>query len=859
MKLDDTRKIGLGALAVFVISQIVYLLTLTRTCPFWDSGEFISTSYILGIPHPPGTPFYVLIGRIFSMLPIGSIATRVNYLSAISTSLAAVFACLLTYEIYRWMQRGRTERLPAEFGVFAGVSAGLFTAFSRTIWENALEAEVYGLSSAVVVAAFWLVVRWAGEEGSEKRDNRLFVLAYYLVAVSAGIHMGTFLVVPALVFFVWLVDHRTFAPGKFSALIVAGILVGLQPAMLPLLKEGWLVLLGLGLIGSLLLGRVWSPMGPRGVVFWCLLLGVFGLLTHAYLFIRAAHHPMINEADPANWHRFWLALIRDQYKPVNPFLVRNASPAVQFTKHFWRYVRDQYELGFFRPAWLGLYLPYLVGLVGAVEHARKDRKTFFAMLIFYLITTIGMIFYLNFKDDEVRDRDYFFTMSFQVFAIWIGLGFMALASWARWAYSEGKDRLGHYLAWGIAILGVVLPLLTCANFYHMRDRSRFYLARDLAYNMLNPLEPNSLLFTNGDNDTFPLWYLQEVEKIRRDVRIVNLSLLNTDWYVKQLRDYSPKVDVGWNDKEIEGVRAIPEVFASYAQEEIRKDQYESYLKSFGLRKYVPDLDEFTWAKDVASRRIIEREYGKKPIYFAVTVPDQMGFTNRLTMEGIVFRLGDPHPGKEEAVDVEKTLHNLRNVYLYRGLLKKDGTYDDSVYKDDNAQRLVQNYAAGYVRAGEALIEEATPAQSSSPMAGQDAEAKREEAFRAVDQALRLTNSVSVVYSAAVMYYRAERFDLAESMFRKLIDRGYDDFAILRLLGRAVERQDRIQEAEQIYLRAYQENPDEQEALREIFSFYLEQNRLQEAADVLDRWVRRHPADDQAKKRLAELRDSMGAH
>ncbi len=842
MKLDDSRKIGLGALAVFLISQIVYVMTLTRTCPFWDSGEFISISYILGIPHPPGTPFYALIGRIFSMLPIGSIATRVNYLSALSTSLAAVFAFLLTYEIYRWQQRGRTERLPIEFGILAGISAGLFTAFSRTLWENALEAEVYGLSSAFVMAAFWLVVRWAGDEGSEKRDNRLFVLAYYLIAVSAGIHMGTFLVVPSLLFFVLLVDHRALAPTKFGALVVAAILVGLQPAMLPILKEGWIILLVLGLIGSLLLGRVWSPMGPRGVVFWCLLLAVFGLLTHLYLPIRAAQHPMINEADPSTWHRFWLALIRDQYKPVNPFEIRNAPLDVQFTKHFWRYIRDQYQLGFFKPVWLGLYLPYLVGLVGAVEHARRDRKTFLALLLFYLITSLGMVFYLNFKDDEVRDRDYFFTMSFQVFAVWIGLGFMTLAGWARWAYSEGKDKLGHYLGWGIAVLGVILPLLTCANFYHMRDRSRFYLARDLAYNMLYPLEPNALLFTNGDNDTFPLWYLQEVEKIRKDIRVVNLSLLNTDWYLKQLRDYPPKVDIGWNDKEIEGVRGIPETFAAYAQEEIRRDQYDSYLKSFGVRKYVPDLDEFTWSKDVASRRIIEREYGKRPIYFAVTVPDQMGFTNRLTMEGIVFKLGEAHAGKEELVDVDKTLHNLREVYLYRGLVKKDGTYDATVYKDDNAQRLVQNYAAGYIRAGESLLDQGA----------------KEEGFRAAEQALQLTSSATVLYSAAVMYYRGEQFERAERTFRQLVDRGYGDYPILRLLGRTVERQGRLDEAEQIYRRGYEQNPDEQEALREIFSFYLEQNRLQEAVDVLDRWVRRHPADDAAKKRLAELRDSLGA-
>jgi len=839
VKLDERRWIGLGALFVFVASQIIYLLTLTRTCPFWDSGEFISTSYILGIPHPPGTPFYVLIGRILSMLPIGTIATRVNYLSALSSSIAAVFGYLVTVEFFSWQQRGRADRIPLEIGVLGGIAAGLFTAFSRTLWENALEAEVYGLSSAAIMIALWLVVRWAREEGATERDNRLFVLAYYLIAVSAGIHMGTFLVVPALLLFVLLVDHRTLAPSRIGAIVVAGILVGLQPAMLPILKEGWLILLGLGLLGSLFLGRLWSPLGPRGVVFWCLLLALVGLSTHLYLPIRAHQHPIINEADPSTSGRLWLALIRDQYKPSNPFLVRNATLWVQLNKHFWRYAHDQYQLHF-RPAWLAAYLPYLIGVVGAVAHARREKKTFLTLLLFYLITTVGMIFYLNFRDDEVRDRDYFFTMAYQIFAVWIGLGFSTLAGWARWAYSEGRDRLGQNLGWGVALLGVVLAFSACGNFYHMRNRHGFYLARDLAYNMLMPLPKDALLFTNGDNDTFPLWYIQEVENVRKDVRVLNLSLLNTDWYMEQLRDQQPKVDLGWGDAEIEAVKSVPEVWSAYAQQNISRDDYISFLKKYGISKYVPNVDEFIYAKDLSSRRIIEREYGKRPIFFAVTVPDQMGFTNRLTMEGIAFRLGEKHAGKEEDIDVDVTLHNLREVYLYRGLLRKDGTYDPSVYKDDNALRLVQNYAAGYVRAAEKLVEQG----------------RKEDAVQVADAAKRMSSSGQVLYTCGIVYFQADRPDLAEEMFRQLVERGYGEYAIVRLLGRTIERQGRVAEAEQVYRLGYETYPDDQEALRELFSFYVEQGRKADAIGTLDRWVRRHPGDEGARKRLAEIRDSL---
>ena len=157
--------------------------------------------------------------------------------------------------------------------------------------------------------------------------------------------------------------------------------------MLPILKEGWIILLVLGLDRLSAARALWSPVGPRGVVFWCLLLAVIGLSTHLYLLIRAALHPMINEADPSTWHDLWIVLIRDQYKPANPFVIRKRRWSMQFGKHFWRYARTSTSSGFFRPVWVGLYLPYLVGLVGVVEQARRDRKTFLRLLLFYLITS----------------------------------------------------------------------------------------------------------------------------------------------------------------------------------------------------------------------------------------------------------------------------------------------------------------------------------------------------------------------------------------------------------------------------------------------------------------------------------------
>ena len=175
-------------------------------------------------------------------------------------------------------------------------------------------------------------------------------------------------------------------------------------------------------------------------------------------------------------------------------------------------------------------LPFLLGLFGLIYQYVKNPKDAWAITLFFLLTGIAIVIYTNHKPFEPRERDYAFVGSFYAYAIWIGIGALGLWDMLR---KKVNPRIAAYSV--IAVALVAVPGRMAAENWDDHDRSNRYTARDIAKAYLDSCEPNAILFTNGDNDTFPLWYVQEVEGYRTDVRVVNLSLLNTDWYIDQQR------------------------------------------------------------------------------------------------------------------------------------------------------------------------------------------------------------------------------------------------------------------------------------------------------------------------------------
>ncbi|UCC26019.1 MAG: DUF2723 domain-containing protein [Gemmatimonadales bacterium] len=532
---------------------LLYGLTLATTTAFWDTSEYIATGYIMGIPHPPGNPLFVVLARAWILLlePFGlPVAARVNLFSAFMSAAAHGLWFLVVHHVLRFFSENRAFRL-AGAGVSVLVSSSAFT-----VWNQSnVNEKVYTVSLLTIALLSWLVIRWQERLGRGKDDN-LLVLLVFILALSVGNHLMAFLAAPAMAVLILLVNPRAILNWKlYPAALVAGLV---------------------------------------------------GLSIHLFLPIRAELDPVINEGAPecvslgealvsvatyggAGCEPLSASLNRSQYKVEGEagagLTGSRQSPLpdqlTNYLQYFdWQWGRslegDDYSFPLGRILLTMLFTG--LGVWGAMEHYRRDLKSFAYMATLFGTLSLGLVYYLNFKYGyslpdpvgdytlhEVRERDYFFIISFSVWGLWAGVGIATI--WRSLAlrlagasHTEGGSEgapaqgsappashpsQGEPQGLGEATSGLALakasPILVLGFIplllnFSWANRNYDYAARDWAYNLLMSVEPYGLLFTNGDNDTFPLWYLQEVEGIRRDVSVVVTSYLNTAWYPKQLRD-----------------------------------------------------------------------------------------------------------------------------------------------------------------------------------------------------------------------------------------------------------------------------------------------------------------------------------
>ncbi len=731
----------------FLFSLTVYLCTMAPTTSFWDCGEFIATSYTLGVPHPPGTPLYLLIGNVFSTLFffVDDVGARVNLISPIVSALAVMFLYLIIVELTNRFINTRSKT-----AIYASALIGsLLFAFTDSQWFNAVESEVYAMSTLFTAAVVWLAIK----SSKSKNSTRYILLIAYLMGLAIGVHLLNLLAIPFIAllfyfdytkdnFFHFLSDNIltyffgliifTFLDifgfenslnlfltllsiiclisikytiqydfsinsniikkyivrisilplsGFIFLIINNGIIKGF-PTMLKYGFSSWDGLTNFEILNFIIFPLILIITIFIGLCFYVftyynnfykfskvinykfynllkisivsLLMIYIGFSTYTLIFIRAGQNPNINENDPSDRASFVKYMNREQYgvehnnidwynsfkyllstdgkeyeydsltdrtlkkniyidssfsgldgsdnkqrwlsenynnylsegngqfdiKKVNNDDILNFITRYQFNEMYlryfaWQFIGKEYEKKDYSWSrkdyhknrimplqdnsnlanydWFRYGLPFalIFGIIGFIYHFIKDPKRAFALLILFVATGLAIVMYLNQHDPQPRERDYSYVGSFFAFSIWVGIGCIALFDLLQTFLKKQFRDLNpkKIIMFYFATLILIMPLNYLYNDYHVHDRSGNYSARDYGFNILVGCKPNSVIFTNGDNDTFPLWYSQEVEENRQDVRVINLSLLNASWYVRQLYDNKAPGTIKFNFNE----------------------------------------------------------------------------------------------------------------------------------------------------------------------------------------------------------------------------------------------------------------------------------------------------------------------
>lgn len=885
---------------VFLVTLGVYSATLAPTAPFWDCGEFITASHIVGVPHQPGTPLYILFGRVFDVLlgdpditqPAYRTAWAVNFMSAFFSALAVMLVYLIVWELAR-----RADPDGGWLAHVGGLVSAFFLAFSETFWNNATEAEVYGLAAFMMSLLTWLAIKWYDGRGHHS-SNQLLILVIYLLGLGVGFHLGSLLVYPGIFLLVFLARDRNLETADLF-LMSAGLGVFLFSTV-----TGNNALVMFALIVYLAVVLLRMAQGRRFALIGSALFFV-GLTVHYVLMIRAGAtpEPVINQSDPDNFHTLLSVIRREQYPPLNPF-ERQAPLSFQFWYYYQFLFKQFYFLGPGQGAVSAVTTvlgPIFLALVGVFHGIRRLFPLVLVPLVNYVINGELLTFYLNFTDHEVRDRDYFYFAAFLFFAIFIGLGAAALLRYTAggegrsarqeeeagrdWRTSIEKLPIGA-LTKGLAalmllislwpVLGAALPGDLHGNKFYEHDRSENRIAYEYAWNILAGLDENAVIFTNGDNDTFPIWYLQAVEHFRTDVTVVNLSLVNLPWYIKQLK-HGEELAMTRSDAEIDQLRH------RLVQNPDTGEQQIIMIKDFVLHDII----------------VTNRKMQQRPVFFAVTIPREImeNYFPMLQMEGMAYRLTE-HVSEDglPTTDPDKVMENMLGVYRMDALMDGStperqaeyaamtGLHNDGrnpilgkpdrtlgageygqlreamgakrhdVFRNANARHLLGNYPAAYNRAGYQFYIEA-----NDYTAREDSVVYRETLDKAI-VAFEASLAVAPYNEQAIAFYplllvQAFRDQDAKDFLSSLagnVDRDLEERVVSEAL-RGIARGGVPELALEWVNEQVDLDPDRHFYYQLQFSLLVAMNRQEEARRSMEAWADRNGGvPDPEMERTLEL-------
>ncbi len=939
---------------VFLVSLVQFILTVQPSVSFWDPGELSAASKLLQVPHPPGGPLFLLVGRLFYMLPFpGDLGLRMNMVSVLASACSVLFLYLVAVRVIRLMRGNAAHTAMETYGTVCSAALGaLALSFSDTFWFSGVESNYFAASTFLFAAIVWLTMVWHANADRKDHAKYLLVIAL-LVGLSAGVHLmsvlgvvGAVMVVvfrkfidrpeetrvsgyvllghAALLLIIAAVlwggqlsskppspeeaqafDRRFMLTMAIASLIVmlifrkkvfhrnsiylpfalAGVglfvaypgIIKLLPALLLLIAGdnigmGTIVLIALLLAGGY--GAWWSAKHKKPwlhVALLAVIIATIGFTTYTMIIIRAHADPPMNENNPRTFSGLLTYLNREQYGDFPIFKRRwSGEPQHQstwttyssdldfcwryqidhmFNRYlFWNFIGRDSTVQDTGVDWKQLFgIPFLFGVAGLWMHFRKDWRMATVFAVLFILMGYLIAFYQNQQEMQPRERDYFYPGAYFVFSLWIALGVRELLGYV-------SERLaGHRLApaafWSVAVLAALLiPGRMAATNYFTHDRSRNWVPWDYAYNLLQTCAQDAILFTNGDNDTFPLWYLQDVEGVRRDVRVICLSLANTPWYIQQLKDkpYFPEaraVPISLSNARIENIQPIP-----WQPRDVDIPVPPDVQQQFGVTDTaVTRRGKITFrmnntfqagptkairVQDILVLDVVTTNQWKRPVYFAVTCsPDsRIGMDNYLWFQGMAQRL-EPRkvPQEENAIDpaiVEANLLHEPAGFSRTPMsgFKFRGIADSTVFLDDNIQRLLLNYRFAFMRLS----------LYYANTAGDNAKAV--QVLDRMEQVLPRSHvpmSWEMLSDLAVSYRRLEREERFNEIATELvpicqamIDRGEGN------------------------LNSYY-NP-----YRVLLDIYDAWKDYAKEIDILNRVSARYPGDPGLKKRIDELRARM---
>ena len=863
----------------FLIPFLVYFKTMAPTVSLWDCGEFIATSIIMGIPHPPGTPLYLIIGNFFSQLPIvNDLGARVNLISPIASALSITFLYLII--VYLIEEFNKEKNTTIYYAAFIGA---LTFAVTDSQWFNAVEAEVYALSTLFTAIVVWLILKWS-KELEYGQQVKYLILIFYCMGLAIGIHLLNLLAIPfiaLIIFFKYIEKYdkkityynwsiMSILTGICFLIIYKGIIKGLPSIInktqdLSILFIFFIIILITTIITNINLNKnydrlkyvcisifafmfmfitmnellidnyrdnitnekresqyqlmqlnsefeqkLMSVNNIEAQEYWigiyeenyneimkkietldlemnnikkdglnyiellskqtsssifqfilslaltlfllrylyintnrtnyfaisqivinCMFIVLIGYSTYTLIFIRAQQDPQINYNNPHDIKSAYEYINRDQYGQWD-ILDRKTSMLInsqqnheswkrytkdinnpkseEITRFVWNYQFKEMYLRYFawqfigKEKWgektwsrnsidnkalasmpplqgidsfrYGIPFAFLIGIFGLFYHFRRDSYRALSVLSLFILTGLAIVVYLNQSDPQPRERDYAFVGSFFAFSIWIGIGSFGLIANIKKKinniFSINRKEINTILA---IILFMVMPMSMGITDYYEHDRSKRFEAWDYAYNLLNSCDLNGILFTNGDNDTFPLWYLQYVEKIRTDVKVVNLSLLNFPSYIKQLDKHTPSLKMFKdNDEYLNVIDSENIQLTNYANNYYLNDKYPMVeINTKSGAKFNWEFKNGTYGlglTNITIMKIIEECYGERPIYFSVTTGNnQLGLDDYLIQEGLVYKLTNQlHTSlRDRYMNLEKTMFLIDSIYQFRNL------------------------------------------------------------------------------------------------------------------------------------------------------------------------------------------------